>query len=67
MMKIKPLHVQMTQIHSQNQITLSNPQAPVTISLGGYTEKMRFAANPLNYDLLLRKKWTSAHKEIISC
>ena len=30
--------------------------SPVTISLGGYTQKMRFAANPLNYDLILGKK-----------
>ena len=41
--------------------------SPVTICIGGYTQKMRLAANPLNYDLILGKKWTTDHKAIINC
>ena len=41
--------------------------SPVTISLGDYAEKMRLAASLLNYELILGKTWTSAHKAIINC
>ena len=35
------------------------------ISMGGYTKSMKFACIPLNYDLILGKKWTSKHKAVI--
>ena len=41
--------------------------SPVSVSIGGYTEKLRFAANPLNYDLILGKKWTTNHRAVINC
>ena len=40
---------------------------PVTISMAGYSQKMRLAANPLNYDLILGKKWTTNHKAVVNC
>ena len=40
---------------------------PVSISMGGYSQKMRLAANPLNYDLILGKKWTTEHMAVINC
>ena len=35
------------------------------LSTGGYTEGMHFACIPLNYDVILGKKWASKHKAII--
>ena len=55
-----------TMANNAHQKLLSTT-SPVSISLGGYTQKMRLAANPLNYDLILGKKWTSEHKAIINC
>ncbi len=40
---------------------------PLTFTFGGYTEKMRFAANPMNYDVILCKKWTSNHSAVTHC
>ncbi len=40
---------------------------PLKGTFEGYTEKMRFASNPLNYDVILGKKWTSKHHAIINC
>ena len=39
----------------------------VRISIGPYTESMRLAANTLNYDVILGKKWTSEHNAKIDC
>ena len=46
---------------------LKSTVSPVTISIGGYSQKMRFAANPQNYDLILGKKWTTIHRALINC
>ncbi len=49
--------------HQKLTSTVHSP----TVTFGGYTEKMRFASNPLNYDVILGKKWTSKHHAIINC
>ena len=33
--------------------------------MGGYTKDMQFACIPLNYDVILGKKWASRHKAVI--
>ncbi len=40
---------------------------PLSVSISGYTEKLRFAASPLNYDVILGKKWTTEHRAIVNC
>ena len=35
---------------------------PVTISLGSYTERMRFIVSPLKYGVILAKKWETKHQ-----
>ncbi len=40
---------------------------PLTVTFGGYTEKMHFASNPLNCDVILGRKWTSKHHAIVNC
>ena len=40
---------------------------PVTISLGYYTEAMRFVVQPLSYDIILGKAWETKHKAKIDC
>ncbi len=47
--------------------TLMSTVHPLTVTFGGYTEKMRFASNPLNYDVILGNNWTSKHYAIINC
>ena len=41
--------------------------APAIRNIGGYSQKMHFAANPLNYDLILGTKSTTTHRVVISC
>ena len=40
---------------------------PVTFSIRGYTERMRFVVNAQKYDLILGKKWTSNHHAVLDC
>ncbi len=40
---------------------------PLTMSIGRYTDKIRFAVCPLNYDIILGKKWTTEHHAVINC
>ena len=47
--------------------TMSSTVHPVQVSFGGYTEKLRFAANKQTYDLILGKKWCYDHKVILDC
>ena len=37
----------------------------VTVSIGSYSESFRMASNPLNYDVILGKKWCAKHKATI--
>ncbi len=37
------------------------------MSIGSYTDKIRFAVCPLNYDIILGKKWTTEHHAVINC
>ena len=39
----------------------------VAISIGPYTEKMRFIVNPQGHDLILGMKWCRSHKAILNC
>ncbi len=39
----------------------------LTVTFGGYTDRMRFDVNTFNYDVFFGKKWTSKHLAIINC
>ncbi len=47
--------------------TLKSTVSDVTISIGPYTEAMRFVANPQNHDIILGKKWCSNHEATLKC
>ena len=44
---------------------LKSTVSPLQLSIGGYTKSMRFASIPLNYDVILGKKWAFQHKAVI--
>lgn len=48
-------------------IKLRTTKLPLTISIGGCTEKMRLVANAQTYDLILGKKWCYEHRAILDC
>ena len=43
------------------------PKNKVILDLGGYTGCIRIAANPLNYDVILGKKWCAKQKAKTDC
>jgi len=46
---------------------LKSTTSSVTISMGPYTEPMRLAASPLNYDIILGKNWCNNHNALVDC
>ncbi len=40
---------------------------PVTLSLGFYTERMKFIVTPRRYDVILDTNWKNSHKATIDC
>ena len=50
---------------STTEIRVTRKKARV--SIGGYSESFSLAACPLNYDVILGKKWCSTHKARIDC
>lgn len=46
---------------------LKSTLEPLQLSIHGYSERLRFVVCPLNYDLILGKKWTTAHEAVLNC
>ena len=46
---------------------LKSTTRPLQLSIGGYTQNMRFVSIPMNYDIILGKKWASQHRALIDC
>ena len=44
---------------------LKSTTRPLQLSIGGYTKNMRFVSIPMNYDIILGKKWASQHRAVI--
>lgn len=57
----------MAKMANQTSQNLQMTQYPVEVQMKGYTEQLRLAASPLNYDLILGKQWTSNHNAFIDC
>lgn len=47
--------------------TLTMTKEPIEIQIKGYTEKRKFAVCPLDYDVILGKRWTTEKKCFIDC
>ena len=47
--------------------SVDSTKNPIALSIGPYSESMRFAVNKLQYDVILGKKWQHKHRARIDC
>ena len=52
---------------NKSEQSVNSTQDPLCLSLGSYTENIKFVVNPLSYDLILGKKWQNNHHAIVDC